>query len=231
MATINRPHPALHVPHDDPGRMKSRKFDPKTTYPKNISQDAIEVRDGPWVQVGCPTRGKCIDCGQLHAHSGCLIIAVDGTCRNQDTATAAAAVGVFVGGGSNYNVSKLLSTVDTSTPQQAELLAAFTALKKAQRIAVDCQVYGGLKLYQVVIKAHSEYLVKSMTEWIFKWEKNGYKTSKGAAVSNAKMLKAIDKVIQRLNESDVEVLFWQVPKGRNQDAEKLANEALDRAGH
>jgi len=231
MATKDRPHPALHIPHGNPSRMKNRRFDPKIMYPKNLSPDAIEVRDGPWTQVGCPTRAKCIDCGQLHAHAGCLIIAVDGACRNQDTATAAAAVGVFVGDGSDYNVSKLLSTTETSTLQQAELLAAFTALKKAQRIAVDCQVHGGLTLYQIVIKADSEYLVKGMTEWIFKWEKNGYKTSKGAAVSNAKLFKALDKVVQRLNESDVEVLFWQVPRGRNQDADRLANEALDRAGH
>jgi ribonuclease HI len=39
----------------------------------------------------------------------------------------------------------------------------------------------------VTIKADSEYLVNGMTEWILKWEKNGYTNAKGTRVVNREL--------------------------------------------
>lgn len=81
-------------------------------------------------------------------------------------------------------------------------------------------------LHQVVIKSDSEYLVKGMTERVFKWEKNGYRTPKGTAVTNSTPFKKLGMLISMLNELGVEVLFWQVPRRYNEQADELANVAL-----
>lgn len=48
-----------------------------------------------------------------------------------------------------------------------ELRAIIHGLQQALLIQNN-RINGG-DLYQVVIKADSEYLVKGMTEWVFKW--------------------------------------------------------------
>ena len=75
----------------------------------------------------------------------------------------------------------------------------------------------------VIIKADSEYIVKGMTEWIFRWSKNGFRTSKGTEVVNASLFKEVDKHVRQLNDHGVHVLFWHVPRARNREADALAN--------
>lgn len=78
----------------------------------------------------------------------------------------------------------------------------------------------------VVIKSDSEYLAKGMTERVFKWQNNGYQTCKGTPVKNWELFKKLDGLIRNLNELDVEVLFWHVPRSRNTEADELASRAL-----
>lgn len=85
---------------------------------------------------------------------------------------------------------------------------------------------GGERLRKVIIKADSEYLVKGMTEWVFKWEANGYWTSKGTPVTNSALFRQLHGLIRNLNAFDVEVLFWHVPRSRNKEAVELAGKAL-----
>ncbi|CAG9939383.1 unnamed protein product [Clonostachys rosea f. rosea IK726] len=78
----------------------------------------------------------------------------------------------------------------------------------------------------VVIKADSEYLVKGMTEWVFKWETNGYKPANRKPVKNSKLFQELHALIKELNTSNVKVFFWQVPREMNKEADRLANEAF-----
>lgn len=65
-----------------------------------------------------------------------------------------------------------------------------------------------------------------MTEWVFKWERNDYRTSKGRKVTNHVFFKKLEKLVKKLNELNVEVLFWHVPRDFNKEADELASMAL-----
>ncbi len=83
------------------------------------------------------------------------------------------------------------------------------------------------ELTQIVIKAHSEYVCRGMTEWVGKWKKTGWLNAKGIPVANGDLFQDVEKVILRLNEMGVEVLFWQVVRERNVEAEGLASSAFE----
>lgn len=82
-------------------------------------------------------------------------------------------------------------------------------------------------LSQVVIKTDSGYLAKAMTEWVFKWKKNGYRAAKGSPVTNRALFEWLDNSVRSLNDMGVQVLFWHVTRDRNREADRLANDFLD----
>lgn len=205
-----------------------RKFDPETRYPTGIDPDHIEKYHGTWTNVSC--HEPCSDCGLLAAHSDCLVIAVDGACRNIARPSVVASVGVFVGYGSQHNVALCLDWVAPRNNLVAELWACWHGLVQALHIAHQWVAEGQQPLRQIVIKANSGYLVKGMTEQIWTWRDNGYLNNKGKPMVNGDMFRALENLIGNLNELGVHVLFWRVSERRNQLADKLANEALDNAG-
>jgi ribonuclease HI len=203
--------------------VKDRKFKPRELYGQDIDLDDVEICYDDWTYVACYRADPCEYCGGLAAHTDCIVIAVDGACSNNGKANARAAAGVFVGDKSKYNASFALSMTEP-TNQKAELRAGICGLEKAHLIQKNG--VGGSKLNQVIIKADSEYLVKGMTEWMFKWEKNGYRTSRDTPVTNASLFKRLEQLVTELNKLNVEVLFWHVPRERNQEADTWANMAL-----
>jgi ribonuclease HI len=204
--------------------IKDRIFNPKERYGEDVDLDKVEIcHNQHWTYVACDKAGPCKACGGLEAHTDCIVIAVDGACRNNGTAEATAAAGVFVGNGSKYNDCFILRA-SKPTNQLAELRAGIRGLEQA--LVIQSKGIDGVDLHQVVIKADSEYLVKGMTEWAFKWKKNGYRTSRGMPVTNAPLFKKLEELIVRLNELNVKVLFWHVPRGCNKQADMWANAAL-----
>ena len=83
------------------------------------------------------------------------------------------------------------------------------------------------KLRRVVIKADSKYLVDGMSDWIFKWQENGFRNAKGQPVANQDLWYELDEIVDELQELDVDVQFWHVPRAKNGAADCLANAALD----
>lgn len=79
-----------------------------------------------------------------------------------------------------------------------------------------------------MIKTDSEYVVRHMTECITKWRQNGFHNAKGAYVVNADLFNQLDLLISQLNVQGVEVLFWQVGRLENAEADALAGAALRR---
>jgi ribonuclease HI len=106
------------------------------------------------------------------------------------------------------------------------LRAGILALKQAEEI-VQTKALGDGPLHTVVIKADSDYLIKAMTEWVFKWETNGYRSANRKPVKNAKLFQELLALVHNLNTSNVEVMFWQVPREMNKEADKLANKAFN----
>lgn len=82
---------------------------------------------------------------------------------------------------------------------------------------------------RVIIKTDSDYLHKSMTEWIWKWMANGGVASTGREVKHLEYLLALHRrILQVENAKQIRVLFWRVPRAFNGGADALANLALDR---
>jgi len=180
--------------------------------------------------VACEDDEPCQDCKGLASHEDCIVIAVDGACKDNGTAKARMAIGVFFGEGSVYNKSIRLKG-DTITNQVAELQAAIVALQQVDEIHNTKSVTGGMQLYQVVMKADSEYMVDGITNWVPKlwtWSDKDkcYWTQKGNKVANSGLFRGLDLLVQKLNCAGVEVLFWHVPRGLNTAADKLANSVL-----
>ena len=66
-----------------------------------------------------------------------------------------------------------------------------------------------------------------MTEWLFKWEGNGYRNAKGQAVMNGELFRELQNELACLTDAGVEVQFWHVAREDNSEADQLANDALD----
>ena len=74
----------------------------------------------------------------------------------------------------------------------------------------------------VIIHTDSQYVQKGMTEWIFNWKKNGWKTAAKKTVVNQELWQQLDALSQQFN------IQWQWVKGHNGNenneiADKLAN--------
>ncbi|KAH6977799.1 ribonuclease H-like domain-containing protein [Fusarium venenatum] len=217
---------SAHYQPDGRAWAQDRKFEPSLRYRDGIDLDLIEVSndDKDWTYVACEDAHPCRHCDCIAPHIDSIFIAVDGACRGNGQVNAKAAIGVFFGQASTYNQSVLL-TEPNMTNQIAELKAGILALKQAKEIVRNNALPYG-PLHTIVIKSDSDYLVKGMTEWVFKWETNGYKTAKRKLVENAKLFQELCALVGDLNTSNVEVLFWRVPREMNKEADRLANEAF-----
>lgn len=204
---------------------QSRLFDVSERYGENTTPDEAEVRDLDeiWTYVACDDDTPSGGCNCRAPHLDSIVIAVDGACRGNGTPLARAAVGVFVATSSIYNESRRL-TGPVATNQIAELEAGVLGLEKALEIKMN-RLSDHL-LQHVVIKSDSEYLVRGMTDWVFKWEKNGYRSAKRTLVVNSALFQKLQKLVSDLNSIGVEVLFWHVRREFNKEADKLANESL-----
>ena len=105
------------------------------------------------------------------------------------------------------------SETDT-TNNRMELTAVIRALEAIKRPA---------KLF---VHTDSQYVQKGISEWIFNWKKNGWKTASKAPVKNADLWKELDHLAQ--NQS----IEWIWVKGHaghpgNERADQLANRAMD----
>lgn len=122
------------------------------------------------------------------------------------------------------------------TNQRAELHAAGQALIVVRSIReqnpmgparLNIAPGPARSLRRVVIKSDSDYLVKGMTDWIYRWKRNSFVNQKGAAVVNADLFQDLDQSVEELNDLGVEVQFWHVPRARNVVADHLAKSALN----
>ncbi|KAF7527104.1 hypothetical protein PCG10_003305 [Penicillium crustosum] len=209
-----------------------RRFRAEDEYPTRFSLKEMEIDIGSWMCLACPTSTrKCLDCKQYEGHEDSLVIAIHGECLTEKNRKRSA-IGVFYGRGNAGNISGPIPGKDdhSHTTQIAELTACLRALRNATSIIEKRRnmMRKGkvlMPLNTFVIKTDSEYLVRSLTEWLPKWKKNGWKTCKGAPVANTDMFKLAEAGITMV-EMVVQVKFWLVPKENNLEATCLAKMAF-----
>jgi len=201
-----------------------RLFDSKKLWEFDIDLSVVEVDHGDVIHVACDRSLPCSQCGRLPAHSNTLIIAVDGACRSngRKNATPQSALGIFVGHSSPHNFHQKLPWALTN--QVAELMAGWAGLMVASKVLMEDRED---KLDTVIIKSDSEYLVKGMTDWILKWQVNGWKTATGKDVVNRDLFEDLLSKMKILESEGVKVLFWHARREFNGEADRLANLALD----
>ncbi|KAL6898553.1 ribonuclease H-like protein [Trichoderma evansii] len=155
-----------------------------------------------------------------------VVVSIDGACRGNGTSLARAAWGVYFGPQSAHNSSGILDPALPQTSTRAEIEALSQALD-----IICSDVSKDFSLQRYCIITDSSYLVQTFSKWIQNWIANGGKTSAGKKVAHFETLKKIHERLDDMTYGDnggMDFKFWQVPREKNQEADLLANEALDK---
>jgi ribonuclease HI len=100
------------------------------------------------------------------------------------------------------------------TNQQAELFAVLALLRAVPRD------------YSILIRTDSQYALKSCTQWMATWKKNGWKKSDGSLVSNLDLMKEIDlSLSNRIADTKMEWVRGHIGDFLNEKADSLCNAA------
>jgi ribonuclease HI len=104
-----------------------------------------------------------------------------------------------------------------TTNNRMELLAVIRALQALTRPA------------QVRITTDSQYVKNGITQWIYNWKRNGWKTAAKQPVKNDDLWRQLDDLVARHD------VAWDWVKGHsghpeNEAADRLANRGIDELG-
>lgn len=208
--------------------------DPEPRPYSNSIYSNLELRDfdSGFVHVRCPmTRAT----SNLHGHADYLVIAVDGACPQNGNGAKASAIGIYFGSGNKNNMSARipdeLADLTGHTNNRAEIYAVVAALKIARNLCGGDVIEAECK--SIVIKSDSAYVVESVgggrngeQAHMLKWISNGFLSVKNKPVKNLMLWSELGHELINLCNMGVSVQFWHVPRHMNQDADKLANDAL-----
>ncbi|BCS23025.1 uncharacterized protein APUU_31250S [Aspergillus puulaauensis] len=203
-----------------PKTMADRRFRPERFYGADYRPEDIEVARGQLVHTCSQEAGSDTATIQLTT----IVVAFDGACLRNGKPGALGAVGVYFGPKNPWNKRQKLYPEMTHTSQLAELVGCRGAtrfvlamLKSEKRPKVET----------LIIKSDSEYVIRSLTEYMPKWKSNGWRNAKGLRVANAEVFQEIEANIRILEEQKaVRVYLWAVPRSMNEDADLLAKREL-----
>lgn len=141
---------------------------------------------------------------------------IDGSCIRNGASTAQAGYGLFWGDQHPWNCSHLLPQDSAATNNKAELAAAIKAL----------QVARDHNLERLIVYSDSNYVIQGVTEWIYKWNENGWKTAGGEDVKNKDIWMELANLAQ---DSKIKITWKHVAAHSgipgNEEADKLAVKA------
>lgn len=97
-----------------------------------------------------------------------------------------------------------------------ELTAVLRSLEKAQGIG-----------NHIIIHTDSVYVKNGMTQWVYKWKTNGWKTSQGSEIKNKELWKSLLKIVDKF--SKVEWVWVKAHNGNNlnEKVDKLARNCAE----
>ncbi|KAF2452349.1 ribonuclease H-like domain-containing protein [Lineolata rhizophorae] len=211
-------------PLDGFGEELERQFDPQySPMHQHVPENELVVytpsKKVSQLQVMHPRTGA------LDLDKFTVVVFIDGACRGNGTPSARAAWGVYFGPQSPHNASDLLKADLPQTSTRAEI----EALSQALRIIRD-EISQDFSLQQIRIVSDSAFLVRAMSEWIEGWIENDGRNAEGRPVAHYETFKEIHERLDEMTYGDdggLEFKFWHVPRERNEEADALANQALD----
>jgi ribonuclease HI len=154
-----------------------------------------------------------------------LVISIDGAARGNSNTdpNSRASYGVYFGKASPHNRCGCLKSHLPQTSSRAEIEAAIQAVEMIAQLDLR-----GERTTKVVIKTDSDYLLRSMTEWMYTWINTGGIASSGQKVKHWQDLLALhERILEVEHMKRIRVQFWWVPRAYNQEADALANRAFD----
>lgn len=98
------------------------------------------------------------------------------------------------------NVLELGGSESSTTNNKMEMTAAIEALQEIRGMTQG-----------VIICTDSTYLIRGITQWIFGWRKNGWKTAEGNEVSNQELWKVLSKLVSERGK--VGKIEWKYVRG------------------
>lgn len=110
-------------------------------------------------------------------------IYVDGSCIQHSNGNRNSGIGVYWGDNDSRNISLKLSGNHTNST--TEINAALYALRQIKKLGIkNAHIY-----------SDSDYVVKSVNEWIHKWKENGWKKANGKKVMHKELIIELDSLI------------------------------------
>ncbi|KFY23967.1 hypothetical protein V493_05533 [Pseudogymnoascus sp. VKM F-4281 (FW-2241)] len=153
-------------------------------------------------------------------------IYVDGACRNNGYSGAeGSAAAVFMMGKKRilHTHGYRLPEYPPPTNQRAEITAIIITLRQAIYKHETLDTYPRL---DVKICSDSDYAVRCMNEFVYKWVGNGWITAAGMPVKNQDLIKEAVRCHDELKKLGRVRIRW-IPRGENQEADQLCNDILD----
>jgi ribonuclease HI len=157
---------------------------------------------------------------------GAIAVSVGAARKNNGTAGAEAAIGVYFGASSPHNFSARVPARLPQTSQIAELFAARQALQR-----IRDRWHNDFTISTIHIVTDSKYVVGALSEDIEAWRTNGYQNSQGRKVANHLEIKKLDLLMLELVEDGVNTSFWPVERTENEEADRLAKDLLGLLPH
>ena len=109
-------------------------------------------------------------------------------------------------GRSKEGVFEIGGGVKHATNNQMELTAAIEALKYPNKLPLRQDLRGGVE-----IVSDSKYVILGITEWIFNWERNGWRNANKKLVLNRELWEELYELTKSLKPK------WTYVKGHNEN--------------
>lgn len=156
------------------------------------------------------TDGACLNNGQPSATAGCAFVYRSSSNAESNDGTVSFRLEGQGPSGDIY----------PQTSNRAELRAVIATLQ--------FRAWHGEGWTQLIIATDSEYVVKGSTQWVQSWVRNRWLTSKNTPVKNRDLWELLLQEIQKFDRESLRVVFWHIPRGWNQVADRGAKEAAAR---
>jgi len=149
------------------------------------------------------------------------VVATDGACRGNPGQGGWGVVLHSLDGGTLRSVKELSGASLQTKNNRMELTAAIEGLSW-----LDRHMSPASRSAPVTLLSDSLYVLQGMTEWMPKWQANGWRNASGKPVANQELWEALLFASAGLNIS------WNWVKGHaghpeNERADQLANTAID----
>ncbi|KAK8194768.1 ribonuclease H-like domain-containing protein [Phyllosticta capitalensis] len=203
----------------------------------------VNRRYDPTPAVAATEIGTCGHCGRFLTSSGdqddtsifrTNVVFTDGSCLTNAQGQTYTGWGIATGTNESQQYAIPFDcSVGKRTSQRAELLGAYEGMIRGLRDMIrDCPRYGEQHTdwgnrNELVIFCDSEYVVKTMMQWLPVWKANDMKNSSGKTPANLDIILNFDERIDAYAREGYHVGFKHVPRHRNELADKLSKRAAE----